>query len=181
MDVTDTPVISHQNVRLCRGAHRSPADGACAMELVSMLAGEPFCDRPRTACRVIGAFVRAYNDIVGDRHRQDLLTCASDLVGTRSDDAEAARVRLCVDVARECHGAQSRWRRMFFGDQRLVTVITLADGPLDRRELDRFGYQLAQLIRHSPGGPARAVELVQQLAATVPIAEAARPSEATVS
>ena len=54
--------ISHQTVRLSRGRHQGPDQGACVMELASMLAGEPFSDHPGSACPVIGAFLRAYND-----------------------------------------------------------------------------------------------------------------------
>ena len=50
---------THQTVRLSRGKHASPRSGACVMELASMLAGEPFSDRPDCACPVIGAFLRA--------------------------------------------------------------------------------------------------------------------------
>jgi hypothetical protein len=164
MDATAT-VISHQNVRLCRGAHRSPSEGACVMELVSMLAGERFGDRPRTASPVIAAFLRAYNDIVGDRHRQDLLACAASVVGSRKPDAEAARVRRCVEAALDSYRGQSRWRRLLHGEHRLMIVLALAEDPLDRPELDRFGYRLAQLIRCSPDGRDRAVDLVEELVA----------------
>ena len=33
--------VTHQTVRLTTGKHTSPSDGACVMELASMLAGEP--------------------------------------------------------------------------------------------------------------------------------------------
>src|SRR4051794_31123226 len=84
-------VISHQNVRLGRGRHTSPAEGACVMELASMLAGERFTDRPLTACPVIAAFLRAYNDVVPARWRDDLAVCASLVVNTRCPQAHRAR------------------------------------------------------------------------------------------
>jgi hypothetical protein len=52
-----TAVASYQTVRLSAGRHRSPDDGACVMELASMLAGEPFSDRPATVCPVIAGFL----------------------------------------------------------------------------------------------------------------------------
>ena len=55
-----------QTVRLARGRHQSPDQGACVMELASMLAGERFSDQPRTVCPVIAGFLRAYNDILDD-------------------------------------------------------------------------------------------------------------------
>src|ERR1044072_7923842 len=63
---------SHQTVRLSQGKHRDPDHGACVMELSSMLAGEPFSDRPRCVDPVIAAFLRTYNDGLDDRRRQDL-------------------------------------------------------------------------------------------------------------
>jgi hypothetical protein len=74
---------SHQTARLKAGRHLSPNSGVCVMELASMLAGEPFTDQPRSACPVIGALLRCYNDGIGDEWRQDLYWCASAVVGTR--------------------------------------------------------------------------------------------------
>jgi len=66
------------------------------MELVSMLAGERFSDRPRTACPVIGSFLSAYNDAVDDRRRRDLLLYAPDVVGTRAPrEVVRRRIELC--------------------------------------------------------------------------------------
>src|SRR4051794_8559268 len=84
--------ISHQNVKLSRGKHRTPEDGACVMELASMLAGERFTDAPQAVCPVIAGFLRAYNDTVDDRRRQDLYGLASQVVGTRGGEV-AARQR----------------------------------------------------------------------------------------
>jgi hypothetical protein len=67
----------HQTVRLSPGRHRSPDDGACVMELASMLADEPFSDRPRSVCPVIAAFLRSYNDGLDDERRRDLYRFAS--------------------------------------------------------------------------------------------------------
>jgi hypothetical protein len=50
-----------------------------------MLAGDRFGDRPVSVCPVIGAILRAYNDNVDDRRRQDLYRFAADAVGTRRD------------------------------------------------------------------------------------------------
>ena len=66
--------ISYQTITLSRGKHVSPEDGACAMELASMLAGEPFNDHPQSVCPVIGSFLRAYNDRIDDTDRLPLAT-----------------------------------------------------------------------------------------------------------
>lgn len=84
---------THQTVRLSTGKHTSPHDGACVMELASMLAGEPFSDHPRSVCPVIGSLLRAYNDSIDSRRRQDLYACAAKVVGSAAgDDVQRARV-----------------------------------------------------------------------------------------
>ena len=89
---------THQTVRLARGKHSHPADGVCVMELASMLAREPFTDHPASVCPVIGAVLRAYNDNIGDRRRQDLYRFASLAVGTRAGHAVLERrIELCRD------------------------------------------------------------------------------------
>jgi hypothetical protein len=65
-------LVSYQTITLSKGKHASPEDGASVMELASMLAGEPFSDHPQAVCPVIGSFLRAYNDRIDDRRRQDL-------------------------------------------------------------------------------------------------------------
>lgn len=83
---------THQTVKLSRGKHTGPEDGACVMELASMLAGEPFTDHPSSVCPVIGSFLRTYNDLVDDRRRQALYPCASKVVGSRGS-RELVRLR----------------------------------------------------------------------------------------
>ena len=91
---TNRAPVSYQTVKLSRGKHSSPQDGVCVMELASMLAGEEFTDHPQAVCPVIGAFLRAYNDRVDDRSRQDLYAYAAMVVGTRSTiDVERQRAQ----------------------------------------------------------------------------------------
>jgi len=88
--------VSHQTVKLSAGSHASPKEGACVMELASILAGEPFSDAPRSVCPVIADFLRTYNDRVDDRRRQDLYEYAAKAVGTRcTGEVERARAELC--------------------------------------------------------------------------------------
>src|SRR5919198_983109 len=96
------PSPSHQNVRLSGGGHASADQGACVMELASMLAGEPFSDHPKSVCPVIGAFLRSYNDRIDDDQREDLYATAARIVGTRgSRRLERRRARLCRERLRE--------------------------------------------------------------------------------
>lgn len=85
--------VTHQTIKLAKGKHRSPDEGACVMELASMLAGEPFSDHPQSVCPVIGSLLRAYNDSIGDVHRQDLYAYAAKVVGSRASH-EVQRARL---------------------------------------------------------------------------------------
>jgi hypothetical protein len=75
--------VTHQTIRLSKGKHTSPEEGACVMELASMLAGEPFSDHPRSVCPVIAALLRRYNDTLDDWRRQDLYAYAARVVGSR--------------------------------------------------------------------------------------------------
>lgn len=86
--------VSYQTIKISRGKHARPSDGACVMELASMLAGERFTDHPVSVCPVIGSFLRAYNDLVDDGRRQDLYASASLVVGSR---ASAAVMRARAD------------------------------------------------------------------------------------
>jgi hypothetical protein len=103
--------VSHQNVRLGRGRHASPGQGVCVMELVSMLAGEPFSDHPRSVSQPIGELMRAYNDLLDDDRRQDLYAYAATIVGTRSSPSvELVRVERMISWGDERWADRSRRR-----------------------------------------------------------------------
>ncbi|MGZ4182053.1 MAG: hypothetical protein ACXVUL_15390 [Solirubrobacteraceae bacterium] len=135
--------VSHQTIKLSPGKHYSPDDGACVMELASMLAGEPFNDHPATVCPVLGSLLRSYNDSVDDDARQDLYAYAARVVGTRAD-ADVERRRS------ECVAAwtyERRFRRMRrflpeFAARRLCQLKTLS--------LESIGTQaVRQIPRHT--------------------------------
>ena len=87
---------------LLSGSHPSFDNGACAMEMVAFLAGEPHSDSPTCACPVVAAFVRRLNDgIKGDERRTELLRpVLARLVGSRSTrDVERRRGWLAADWA----------------------------------------------------------------------------------
>ena len=76
------------------------------MELASMLADEPFTDRPGTTSAVIAALLRTYNDGLGDDRRQDLYPLASVIVGTAaSRRVERDRASRCLEFARSLGAA----------------------------------------------------------------------------
>jgi hypothetical protein len=104
--------VTHQTIKLSKGKHNSPEEGACVMELASMLAGEPFSDHPASVCPVIGSFLRAYNDSIDDDRRQDLYAYAARVVGSRaSADAQRARADCLAGWAADLR--RHRWRRSF--------------------------------------------------------------------
>src|SRR5436305_6946766 len=92
--------VNYQTIKLSKGKHLSPEDGACVMELASMLAGEPFTDHPISVCPVIGSFLRAYNDTVDDQRRQNLYAHAARVVGSRGPEAvQRARAERLLEWA----------------------------------------------------------------------------------
>ena len=123
-----------QTVKLTKGSHRSPDEGACVMELTSMLAGEPFGDHPRSACPVIGSFLRTYNDRIGDGRRQELYEYAAKVVGSRGGRrARRARAARCRAWARQ-RGSTTRISNRIGGSAaagREAAVIATAYGDYD--------------------------------------------------
>jgi hypothetical protein len=147
--------VSHQTVTLARGKHRSPRSGACVMELASMLAGEPFTDRPASVCPIVGAFLRAYNDAVEDDRRQDLYAFAAAAVGTRAWWPVTRR------RGERCRAELRGLRR---GPVGALTVPRALPDSLPAME--RLAGRLArELHRAGDDGHARALRLVEDLVA----------------
>src|SRR6185312_1080415 len=84
---------------LKRGAHEGPDDGACIMEAVAYVAGEKWSDAPKCACPVISAFLRAWNDSLGDDERDTLLRpLIPQLINTKGSKAlERRRALMAAD------------------------------------------------------------------------------------
>ena len=134
---------SHQTVRLKRGKHRSPAEGVCVMELASMLAGEPFTDHPSSVCPVIGAFLRAYNDVLEDDRRQVLYAYAAKVVGTRRGRREErSRARIAAETLLD-RGERPPSPRMALPRRRRERIADAAGRALGRSR--REGDHLAAL------------------------------------
>jgi hypothetical protein len=153
-------IVSHQNVRLRRGKHASPEKGVCVMELSSMLAGEPFSDRPQAVCPVIGAYLRSYNDVVDDDRRQGLYRYASEAIGTAGPaELRRRRAERCLAEISRLHDQRSRVRRWLSGRPELSL-------PGSSIELERVGMHLARALQRSgPEGHARAMALADELIA----------------
>jgi hypothetical protein len=176
------PAPTHQTVRLSRGRHTRSEQGACVMELASMLAGEPFSDHPAGTSPVIGAFLRAYNDDVDDERRQSLYRYAALVVGTRAfDHVERARASACTTwleamLARDGRLRWRRWRARLRGrrvDAQTPTGIARATGEF-----------AATLVRQDGDrAEASVLELLDRLIALpdAPAYGAARPRETVAS
>jgi hypothetical protein len=67
---------------LARGRHRDPRAGRCLLELVSVLAGEPWSDHPRCVHPVLASVARRANDACSDAGRDALIALALPLIGT---------------------------------------------------------------------------------------------------
>jgi hypothetical protein len=120
--------VSYQTIKLSKGKHASPEDGACVMELASMLAGEPFSDHPASVCPVIASFLRSYNDSIDEGRRQSLYKCASKVVGSRAGHRiQEARVERLAEWADEV----LRTRRMWFLRSPLRALTRLRKPPID--------------------------------------------------
>jgi hypothetical protein len=155
---------TYQTVKLSKGKHISPEDGACVMELASMLAGEPFSDHPACACPVIGSFLRAYNDSLDDERRQDLYAYAAKIVGSRSS-ATVQRARAERLAAWELELRRRRWvRRMLPEGLRNV-------GLRRRHALDAVGTHAVHAIRkHTDATHAETLAMIDELLAMGTIA-----------
>ena len=87
-----------ESLILGKGSHSSLDAGACVMEAVSFVAGEPWSDHPKCASKVIGAFMRTWNDDLDDAGRQKLKPYIHKLVGTKASAAiENKRAWLVAD------------------------------------------------------------------------------------
>ena len=148
--------VSHQTIKLSKGKHSSPSDGACVMELASMLAGEKFTDHPESVCPAIGSFLRAYNDLVEDDRRQDLYAYAARAVGSRSAvEVERERAERLLEWAVQRNSR--RWTRLL--PQSLRTL-----GSSRRPPIDACGTHAVRSIRrHTDASHAEVLALIDEL------------------
>ena len=86
---------------LSRGSHMTSAMGTCVMELASVLAGEPFSDRPECIHPTLAKVARMVNDQVGDGERQRLVPLLPQMMsGPRSGERVGLIIALtCLDHA----------------------------------------------------------------------------------
>ena len=129
----EQPDVGYQTVQLKKGGHESPEEGACVMELASMVGHEPFSDRPESVSPVIREFLRDVNDFLDYRRRQELTEMAAEVVDTKGSDAlERERAHMAVTWADRLPGrlrAESRiWVRLNVAFGRYAVAGTYAAG-----------------------------------------------------
>src|SRR2546426_12836833 len=87
-------------IHLSHGAHKNRAEGVCAMEAASWLAGRDHNDSPVCVSPAITAFIRYWNDALpSDEDRDRLLKpLLPEILETRtSPEAEIKRAWLAID------------------------------------------------------------------------------------
>jgi hypothetical protein len=153
---------SHQTITLSTGKHLSADEGACVMELASLLAGGPFTDRPVCACPVIAAFLREYNDRVDDHRRQDLYRYASIIVGTRSTPAvEQARAERLGAWSAEMYTRRcARFMPLLIA--RALSHLRSAPPAVDARG----AHAVSSIGKHTPQTHRAALGLIEELVTT---------------
>ena len=143
------------SLRLEPGAHESPRDGVCVMELASLLADEEFSDSPECVCPVIASFMRGWNDRLGYSDRQRLLPYAARVVGT-SGDREATRRRR--QICLEWIGAHDPGERLA-----LRARIAMLLGAGQALDLDRGAPEYAARLCFASDDPDAAFDLLDRL------------------
>ena len=98
MTVIDERLPALEKLVLAHGGHSSWEKGACIMEAVAYVAGEPFSDHPKCASNVITSFLISWNDALSDDDRQMLKPLVPRVVGTRTTAAdETTRAWMATD------------------------------------------------------------------------------------
>ena len=86
-----------------RGAHDNINNGACLLEAVAYVAGEPWSDSPACVSPVLAEFGRRVNDGLDDERRQQLKVFIPRMVGTANDGRDELRGWLCTDWLSRVH------------------------------------------------------------------------------
>jgi hypothetical protein len=158
---------------LAAGAHRSETDGACLLEFVSVLAGEPFSVHPSCVHPILAAIARGVDANVSEPARPALAVIVPDLIGTRGAAARADPI-LCGLVAAAAlrvdpthHSAR---RELCRARRRARACRPLLHGwiGLTRRRYQRFAVRrVAQLVATpiGAGGDDGLVTLLTEAAA----------------
>ncbi|HYF72083.1 MAG TPA: hypothetical protein VD864_04635 [Nocardioides sp.] len=81
---------------LSRGRHRTPRRGASPMEAASLLAGEPWSDRPACTHPLLAQLADLVSDHTSDAGRQQLIAYVPSLIGRQGDDETWLRLPVAL-------------------------------------------------------------------------------------
>ena len=117
-----------------RGRHSTATAGVCLMELVSVVAGEPFSDHPQCVHPALALAARVVNDQVGDAVRQSLVPLLPQMMsGPRRDLRAGPVIALsCLNTAL----AREDDRRLRARERRLLGYLHRLD---TRGKMGRIG------------------------------------------
>ena len=97
--MTEAPVLDLDSIRLDKGAHNSPQDGHCLLEVVAMFQGQPFNDHPKCVSPFLRSYGIGLNDRADDTRRQDLKRFIPVLPGTAGDGLDNHRRFIALNHA----------------------------------------------------------------------------------
>lgn len=127
---------------LQRGGHAKPEDGACLMEYVSVLAGEPFTDRPSCVDPLLVRLAWTVNDTAHAEVRTQLADLAPRFIGTatRNPLSAPAIVFACCSLARSYlpPAEQGPLARAQARAEARMRRISARNSPRQRRRGDRL-------------------------------------------
>lgn len=179
--------------KLTVGAHLDPQDGACLMETVSILAGQPWSDAPPTTHPLLAHLGRLVNDAVSTAERPRLLPFAPRLVHLNSTDpgTDARLAELTTAYALSVHPTfPTAWMHAVARRQLRLTTTPLPVGRLRRTltQLRRRAYRRGPAYRAIEAAitslcriPDADRHLVGLLERAISHLEAARASSATAT
>jgi hypothetical protein len=110
------------------GGH-DPDGQMCVMEMVAYVANEPWSDHPACVSPVLGAFLRAWNDGLGDEDRQKLKPYVLRVMDTAGDpEADERRAWMATDwLVRTCAPAFLRLAKLDTEADALAGLPELVD------------------------------------------------------
>ena len=114
-----------RDITIAHGSHPSLEAGACVMELVAYVAGEPWSDHPQCASKVIAAFLRGWNDGMDDEDRQMLRPFIPRLVNTAGTPAQE-KTRSWMALDWYCRVSAPAWLRAAHLDAEAAAIEATA-------------------------------------------------------
>lgn len=164
--MTDAPHAPDGLPRLSRGTHLGPEAGACFMEYVSLLAGEPWSDQPRCTHPVLAEVARVVNDSTTQAGRDRLVPLLPEVIGRTSQDPRTSPAmvdRLLTEAERlGLGGPVLRWHRQR-ARRRLERLDRVARRSRPRSRLSAVGD-----LAYQEGPAVRAVDAVAHAVCRLP-------------